>query len=96
MPSRQRRRRRLQRWQSHGPAYDVNADRGGVTHTKWERCKEVDRVEVSGVRQGLLEVEGALMGSSRTEKDCSWSDKDWVTLLLRSEPRNLNFNCKIQ
>ena len=42
----------------------------------------------SGLVRGLLEVEGALVGSSRTEKDCSQFDKDRVTLLLRSEPRN--------
>ncbi|MBA0639770.1 hypothetical protein Goklo_022782, partial [Gossypium klotzschianum] len=35
---------------------------------------------------GLLEVEGALVGSSRTEKDCSQFDNDRVTLLLRVEP----------
>ncbi|KAJ0735022.1 Protein Ycf2 [Helianthus annuus] len=35
--------------------------------------------------RGLLEVEGALVGSSRT---CSQFDKDRVTLLLRPEPRN--------
>nr|UDZ61536.1 hypothetical protein RF2 [Albidella oligococca] len=34
---------------------------------------------------GLLEVEGALVGS---EKDCSQFDNNRVTLLLRSEPRN--------
>jgi len=37
---------------------------------------------------GLLEVEGALVGSSRTEKDCSQFHKNRVTLLLRSKPRN--------
>ncbi|TYJ14311.1 hypothetical protein E1A91_A10G109900v1, partial [Gossypium mustelinum] len=37
---------------------------------------------------GLLEVEGALVGSSRTEKDCGQFDNDRVTLLLRSEPGN--------
>nr|YP_009644498.1 Ycf2 protein [Ligustrum japonicum]YP_009644520.1 Ycf2 protein [Ligustrum japonicum]QBS52294.1 Ycf2 protein [Ligustrum japonicum]QBS52295.1 Ycf2 protein [Ligustrum japonicum] len=37
---------------------------------------------------GLLEVEGALVGSSRTEKDCSQFDNDRVPLLLRPEPRN--------
>ena len=42
----------------------------------------------SDLVHGLLEVEGALVGSSRTEKDCSQFDKDRVTLLLRSEPRN--------
>nr|ATL76608.1 hypothetical protein [Chenopodium album] len=35
---------------------------------------------------GLLEVEGALVGSSRTEKACSQSDR--VTLFLRPELRN--------
>nr|YP_010615246.1 Ycf2 [Illigera cordata]YP_010615265.1 Ycf2 [Illigera cordata]WAS37720.1 Ycf2 [Illigera cordata]WAS37739.1 Ycf2 [Illigera cordata] len=42
----------------------------------------------SGLVHGLLEVEGALLGSSRTEKDGSQFDNDRVTLLLRSEPRN--------
>ncbi|KAK7847579.1 protein ycf2 [Quercus suber] len=37
---------------------------------------------------GLLEVEGALVGSSRTEKDCIQFDNDRMTLLLRPEPRN--------
>ncbi|MCD7472216.1 hypothetical protein HAX54_013235 [Datura stramonium] len=32
---------------------------------------------------GLLEVEDALVGSSRTEKDCSQFDNDRVTLFLR-------------
>nr|WRM53868.1 Ycf2 [Echinodorus grisebachii] len=42
----------------------------------------------SDVVHGLLEVEGALVGSSRTEKDCSQFDNNRVTLLLRSEARN--------
>nr|UDN43298.1 hypothetical protein RF2 [Leptodermis kumaonensis]UDN43315.1 hypothetical protein RF2 [Leptodermis kumaonensis] len=42
----------------------------------------------SDLVHGLLEVEGALVGSSRTEKDCSQLDNDRVTLLLRPEPRN--------
>ncbi|RYR77718.1 hypothetical protein Ahy_A01g002297 [Arachis hypogaea] len=42
----------------------------------------------SDLVHGLLEVEGALVGSSRTEKGCSQFDNDRVTLLLRSEPRN--------
>uniref|UniRef100_UPI0030E31653 Ycf2 n=1 Tax=Alisma lanceolatum TaxID=365730 RepID=UPI0030E31653 len=42
----------------------------------------------SDLVHGLLEVEGALVGSSRTEKDCSQFDNNPVTLLLRSEPRN--------
>nr|YP_009894582.1 Ycf2 [Crateva tapia]YP_009894602.1 Ycf2 [Crateva tapia]QKK41042.1 Ycf2 [Crateva tapia]QKK41062.1 Ycf2 [Crateva tapia] len=42
----------------------------------------------SDLVHGLLEVEGALVGSSRTEKDCSQFDNDRVTLLFLSEPRN--------
>ena len=42
----------------------------------------------SDLVHGLLEVEGALAGSSRTEKDCSQFDNDRVTLLLRPELRN--------
>nr|YP_009689976.1 hypothetical protein RF2 [Justicia leptostachya]YP_009689995.1 hypothetical protein RF2 [Justicia leptostachya]QEJ80868.1 hypothetical protein RF2 [Justicia leptostachya]QEJ80879.1 hypothetical protein RF2 [Justicia leptostachya] len=42
----------------------------------------------SDLVHGLLEVEGALAGSSRTEKDCSPFDNDRVTLLLRPEPKN--------
>uniref|UniRef100_A0A6N2MQQ5 Protein Ycf2 n=1 Tax=Salix viminalis TaxID=40686 RepID=A0A6N2MQQ5_SALVM len=42
----------------------------------------------SDLVHGLLEVEGALVGSSRTEKDCSQFDNDRVTLLLRPEPRS--------
>nr|YP_010723327.1 Ycf2 protein [Phalocallis coelestis]YP_010723345.1 Ycf2 protein [Phalocallis coelestis]WDW26697.1 Ycf2 protein [Phalocallis coelestis]WDW26715.1 Ycf2 protein [Phalocallis coelestis] len=45
---------------------------------------------------GLLEVEGALVGSSQTEKDCSQFDNNRVTLFLRSEPRNqLDMMCSI-
>ncbi|KAH0854084.1 LOW QUALITY PROTEIN: hypothetical protein HID58_092614, partial [Brassica napus] len=42
----------------------------------------------SDLFHGLLEVQGALVGSSRTEKDCSQFDNDRVTLLFRSEPRD--------
>nr|WRW10986.1 Ycf2 protein [Aeginetia sinensis]WRW11012.1 Ycf2 protein [Aeginetia sinensis] len=42
----------------------------------------------SDLVHGLLEVEGALVGSSRTEKGYSPFENDRVTLLLRSEPRN--------
>nr|YP_010121312.1 Ycf2 protein [Sisyrinchium angustifolium]YP_010121330.1 Ycf2 protein [Sisyrinchium angustifolium]QRC77926.1 Ycf2 protein [Sisyrinchium angustifolium]QRC77946.1 Ycf2 protein [Sisyrinchium angustifolium]WDW31782.1 Ycf2 protein [Sisyrinchium angustifolium]WDW31800.1 Ycf2 protein [Sisyrinchium angustifolium] len=42
----------------------------------------------SDLVHGLLEVEGALVGSSQTEKDCSQFDNNRVTLLLRSEPSN--------
>ncbi|XP_047260537.1 protein Ycf2-like [Capsicum annuum] len=42
----------------------------------------------SNLVHGLLEVEGTLVGSSRTEKDCSQFDNNRVTLLLRPKPRN--------
>ncbi|XLS44370.1 hypothetical protein HN51_001235, partial [Arachis hypogaea] len=42
----------------------------------------------SDLVHGILEVEGALVGSSRTEKGCSQFDNDRVTLLLRSKLRN--------
>nr|ATL62575.1 Ycf2 [Luculia grandifolia] len=42
----------------------------------------------SDLVHGLLEAEGALVGSSRTEKDCSQFDNGRVTLLPRPEPRN--------
>ncbi|EXB56225.1 hypothetical protein L484_024762 [Morus notabilis] len=42
----------------------------------------------SDLVHGLLEVEGTLVGSSWTEKDCSQFDNDRATLLLRPEPRN--------
>ncbi|KAG4162170.1 hypothetical protein ERO13_D01G101865v2, partial [Gossypium hirsutum] len=42
----------------------------------------------SDLVHGLLEVEGALVGSSRIEKDCGQFDNDRVTLLLQSEPGN--------
>ncbi|KAK8317358.1 hypothetical protein V6Z11_A13G102600 [Gossypium hirsutum] len=42
----------------------------------------------SDLVHGLLEVEGALVGSSRTEKDCGQFDNDRVTLLLQFEPGN--------
>ncbi|CAN7027807.1 unnamed protein product [Brassica oleracea var. botrytis] len=42
----------------------------------------------SDLFHGLLEVQGALVGSSRTEKDCSQFDNDRVTLLFLSEPRD--------
>ncbi|TXG63467.1 hypothetical protein EZV62_010461 [Acer yangbiense] len=41
----------------------------------------------SDLVHGLLEVEDALVGSTRKEKDCSRFDNDRVTLLLRPKPR---------
>nr|YP_009569979.1 hypothetical protein RF2 [Montia fontana]YP_009569996.1 hypothetical protein RF2 [Montia fontana]QBC68354.1 hypothetical protein RF2 [Montia fontana]QBC68355.1 hypothetical protein RF2 [Montia fontana] len=51
----------------------------------------------SDLVHGLLEVEGALVGSSRTEKDCSQFDNDRVTLLLRPNPLDMmkNGSCSI-
>ncbi|KAF3637899.1 hypothetical protein FXO38_23504 [Capsicum annuum] len=45
-------------------------------------------VNDSDLVHGLLEVEGALVGSSWTEKDSSQFDNDRVTLLLWPNPRN--------
>ncbi|EEF38461.1 conserved hypothetical protein [Ricinus communis] len=42
----------------------------------------------SDIVHDLLEVESALVGSSRTKKNCSQFDNDRVTLLLRPEPRS--------
>ena len=42
----------------------------------------------SDLVHGLLEVEGALVGSSRTEKDGSQFDNDQVTLLLWPKPKS--------
>nr|UDZ61538.1 hypothetical protein RF2 [Hydrocleys nymphoides]UDZ61539.1 hypothetical protein RF2 [Hydrocleys nymphoides] len=50
----------------------------------------------SDLVHSLLEVEGVLAGSPRTEKDCSQFDNNRVTLLLRSEPRNLMQNPKYE
>nr|YP_010219429.1 hypothetical chloroplast RF21 [Musa velutina]YP_010219450.1 hypothetical chloroplast RF21 [Musa velutina]UCC34460.1 hypothetical chloroplast RF21 [Musa velutina]UCC34481.1 hypothetical chloroplast RF21 [Musa velutina]BCT09924.1 hypothetical protein RF2 [Musa velutina]BCT09944.1 hypothetical protein RF2 [Musa velutina] len=51
----------------------------------------------SDLVHGLLEVEGALVGPSRTEKDCSQFDNNRVTLLLRSEQLDMmqNRSCSI-
>ncbi|KAL8157153.1 hypothetical protein AgCh_002020 [Apium graveolens] len=38
--------------------------------------------------KSIIDIEGALVGSSQTEKDCSQFDNDRVTLLLRPKPRN--------
>ncbi|EEF38454.1 conserved hypothetical protein [Ricinus communis] len=42
----------------------------------------------SDLVHGLLEVESALVESSRTQKDCSQFDNDRPTLLFLSEPRS--------
>ncbi|MBA0572361.1 hypothetical protein Golob_002706 [Gossypium lobatum] len=42
----------------------------------------------SDIVHDLLEVEGALVGSSQTEKDCGQFDNNRMTLLLQSKYRN--------
>ncbi|KAK9082285.1 hypothetical protein Syun_031743 [Stephania yunnanensis] len=66
-----------------GPAYGVKSIR---SKKKYLNINLIDIIDL--IIHGLLEVESVLVGSSRTEKDCSQFDNDRVTLLLRSEPRN--------
>nr|AWH04516.1 hypothetical protein [Asclepias aff. aequicornu ShS-2018]AWH05148.1 hypothetical protein [Asclepias boliviensis]AWH06175.1 hypothetical protein [Asclepias pilgeriana]AWH07754.1 hypothetical protein [Asclepias mellodora var. mellodora] len=78
--------------------YLLRCSAGSVAQDLWSlpgpdekngiRLGENDSDLVHGLLLLLLEVEGALVGSSRTEKDCSQFDNDRVTLLLRPEPRN--------
>nr|WGT74728.1 Ycf2 [Sanguinaria canadensis]WGT74745.1 Ycf2 [Sanguinaria canadensis]WGT74813.1 Ycf2 [Sanguinaria canadensis]WGT74830.1 Ycf2 [Sanguinaria canadensis] len=77
--------------------YLLSFSAGSVAQDLWSRPGPDEKNWITSYRflendsdlvHGLLEVEGALVGSSRTEKDCSQFDNDRVTLLLRSEPRN--------
>ncbi|KAL3598374.1 hypothetical protein D5086_006292 [Populus alba] len=63
---------------------DTNIIRSALHRQTWDLRSQND----SDLVHGLLEVEGALVGSSRTKKDCSQFDNDRVTLLLRPEPRS--------
>nr|YP_009450069.1 hypothetical chloroplast RF2 [Burmannia cryptopetala]YP_009450075.1 hypothetical chloroplast RF2 [Burmannia cryptopetala]ANK36266.1 hypothetical chloroplast RF2 [Burmannia cryptopetala]ANK36272.1 hypothetical chloroplast RF2 [Burmannia cryptopetala] len=65
-------------WSSPGP----DAKKGATSYEFVENDSDL----VHGLLE--LEVEGALVGSSRAEKDCSQFANNRVTLLLRSEPRN--------
>ncbi|KAK9080974.1 hypothetical protein Scep_031007 [Stephania cephalantha] len=82
---------------------DTNTIRSALHRQTWDLRSQVRSVQDHGILfyqigravvqnvlliHGLLEVESVLVGSSRTEKDCSQFDNDRVTLLLRSEPRN--------
>ncbi|KAK6117784.1 hypothetical protein DH2020_048471 [Rehmannia glutinosa] len=82
---------------------DTNTIRSALHRQTWDLRSQVRSVQDHGILSyqigravaqnvllihGLLEVEGALVGSSRTEKDCSPFENDRVTLLLRPEPRN--------
>nr|QXI83923.1 hypothetical protein RF2 [Kuepferia damyonensis]QXI83941.1 hypothetical protein RF2 [Kuepferia damyonensis] len=89
--------------------YLLSCSAGSVTQDLWSLPGSDEKNGItsyglvendSDLVHGLLEVEGALVGSSRTEKDCSQFDNDRVTLLLRPEPRNLldmmqNGSCSI-
>nr|ATL61330.1 Ycf2 [Rubia horrida] len=77
--------------------YLLNCSAGSVAQDLWSLPGPDEKKGItsyglvendSDLVHGLLEVEGALVGSSRTEKDCSQFDNDRVTLLLRPEPRN--------
>nr|ATL59840.1 Ycf2 [Retiniphyllum pilosum] len=77
--------------------YLLSCSAGSVAQDLWSLPVPDEKNEItsyglvendSDLVHGLLEVEGALVGSSRTEKDCSQFDNDRVTFLLRPEPRN--------
>lgn len=77
--------------------YLLSCSAGSVAQDLWSLPGPDEKTRITSYRllendsdlvHGLLEVEGALVGSSRTEKDCSRFDNDRVTLLLRPEPRN--------
>nr|AEZ48744.1 hypothetical chloroplast RF2 [Lomandra longifolia] len=77
--------------------YLLSCSAGAVAQDLWSSPGSGEKNEItsygfvendSDLVHGLLEVEGALAGSSQTEKDCSQFDNNRVTLLLRSEPRN--------
>nr|YP_009968437.1 Ycf2 protein [Galega officinalis]QMX77641.1 Ycf2 protein [Galega officinalis] len=74
--------------------YLLSCSAGSVAQDLWSLPGPHDKNGITSYRllendsdlvHGLLEVEGALLGSSRTE---SPFDNDGVTLLLRPEPRN--------
>uniref|UniRef100_UPI003000FB6C Ycf2 protein n=1 Tax=Amorphophallus tonkinensis TaxID=1720486 RepID=UPI003000FB6C len=77
--------------------YLLNCSAGSVAQDLWSPFGPDEKNGItsfgfvendSDLVHGLLDVEGALVGSSRKEKDCSQFDNNRVTLLLRSEPRN--------
>nr|YP_010581446.1 hypothetical protein RF2 [Triphyophyllum peltatum]YP_010581463.1 hypothetical protein RF2 [Triphyophyllum peltatum]UZT27851.1 hypothetical protein RF2 [Triphyophyllum peltatum]UZT27868.1 hypothetical protein RF2 [Triphyophyllum peltatum] len=77
--------------------YLLSCSAGSVAQDLWSLPGSDEKSGITSSRlvendsdlvHGLLEVEGALVGSSRTEKDCSQFSNDRVTLLFRPEPRN--------
>nr|YP_009440637.1 hypothetical chloroplast RF21 [Lessertia frutescens]ATG87703.1 hypothetical chloroplast RF21 [Lessertia frutescens] len=77
--------------------YLLSCSAGSVAQDLWSLPESKEKNGITSYRlvendsdllHGILEVEGALVGSSPTEKDCSQFDNDRVTLFLRPEPRN--------
>nr|QUV77273.1 hypothetical protein RF2 [Markhamia cauda-felina]QUV77274.1 hypothetical protein RF2 [Markhamia cauda-felina] len=75
--------------------YLLSCSAGSVAQDLWSLTEPDEKKRIASYRllendselvHGLLEVEGALVGSSRTEKGPF--DNDRVTLFLRPEPRN--------
>ncbi|KAJ0030965.1 hypothetical protein Pint_13808 [Pistacia integerrima] len=76
--------------------YLLTCSAESVTQDLWSLPKPDEKNRITSSRlvendpnlvHGLLEVEGALMGSSRIEKDCSWFNNNRVTLFLRPNQR---------
>nr|YP_009429927.1 Ycf2 [Carmichaelia australis]ASY01258.1 Ycf2 [Carmichaelia australis] len=77
--------------------YLLSCSAGSVAQDLWSLPEPKEKNGITSYRlvendsdllNGILEVEDALVGSSRTEKDCSQFDNDRVTFFLRPEPRN--------
>jgi len=74
---------------SGGPAAQDLWSSPGTDEKKWIASYVLAQNDSSlSIVHGLLEVEGALVQSLPTEKDCSQVDNNRVPLLRRSEPRN--------
>jgi hypothetical protein len=72
-----------------GPAAQDLWSSPGTDEKKWIASYGLAQNDSSlSIVHGLLEVEGALVQSLPTEKDCSQVDNNRVPLLRRSEPRN--------
>nr|YP_010964656.1 hypothetical chloroplast RF21 [Hedysarum citrinum]WNM89311.1 hypothetical chloroplast RF21 [Hedysarum citrinum] len=76
--------------------YLLSCSAGSVAQDLWSIQGPNEKNRITSYRllendsdlvHGLLEIESALMESSRTEKDCQF-DNDRVTSVLRPEPRN--------
>nr|YP_010832507.1 hypothetical chloroplast RF21 [Astragalus oxyglottis]WFG51945.1 hypothetical chloroplast RF21 [Astragalus oxyglottis] len=77
--------------------YLLSCSAGSVAQDLWSLPEPKEKNGITSYRlvqndsdllHGLLEIEGALVGSSRTEKDCSQFYNDRGALFLRPEPRN--------